>query len=53
MSITESLKASLSKIGVDYLDLYLIHSASLVTGRISEAWAEMEALSTSQRLAPT
>lgn len=27
-----------------YLDLYLIHSASLVVGRIPEAWAEMEAL---------
>ena len=27
-----------------YLDLYLIHSASLVVGRIPEAWAEMESL---------
>ncbi|KAL7410205.1 Aldo/keto reductase [Mrakia frigida] len=45
LSITDSLKASLAKLKIEYLDLYLIHAASLCQEQgINSCWAEMEAL---------
>ncbi len=40
----QSCEESLSKIGIDYIDLYLIHSVSVCQGDIERAWKEMEGL---------
>jgi diketogulonate reductase-like aldo/keto reductase len=41
---TESLKASLEKLGLDYVDLYLIHSLRTVGEDIEGKWKEIEGL---------
>jgi len=42
--IRESMQNSLDKIGVKYVDLYLIHNPVLVKGRLEAAWREFEQL---------
>jgi diketogulonate reductase-like aldo/keto reductase len=37
-----SLQASLEKLGLEYLDLYLIHAPSHHAGRLKAVWKEME-----------
>ena len=43
-SARESCEESLSKMGIDYIDLYLIHSTGVCGGDIAGAWAQMEVL---------
>ncbi|KAF8447502.1 NADP-dependent oxidoreductase domain-containing protein [Boletus edulis BED1] len=40
---TSALKISLEKLGVDYVDLYLIHQANQHVGKLKEVWKGMEA----------
>ncbi|KAF8136780.1 NADP-dependent oxidoreductase domain-containing protein [Boletus edulis] len=40
---TSALKKSLEKLGVDYVDLYLIHQANQHVGKLKEVWKGMEA----------
>lgn len=43
-SIKDSLEASLAKLGLDYVDLFLIHDPTPATkiGKLAEWWSEME-----------
>ena len=38
----QSINESLEKLGLDYVDLYLIHSPRVAKGDIRGAWKEME-----------
>jgi len=40
---TSALKGSLKKLGVEYVDLYLIHQANQHVGKLKEVWKGMEA----------
>ncbi len=40
----QSMRESLEKLGVDYVDLYLIHSPRLCNGDIEGYWKNMEQL---------
>ncbi|KGB79884.2 oxidoreductase [Cryptococcus deuterogattii R265] len=40
----QSIKESLDKLGLEYLDLYLIHSPRVTKGDIKGAWKELETL---------
>ncbi|WVO21288.1 uncharacterized protein IAS62_002595 [Cryptococcus decagattii] len=40
----QSIKESLDKMGLEYLDLYLIHSPRVTKGNIKGAWKELETL---------
>ncbi|KAF9524920.1 Aldo/keto reductase [Crepidotus variabilis] len=44
LDIETSIKDSLSKLGVSYIDLYLIHHPRVARPDITTAWSEMEAL---------
>ncbi|KAI0261214.1 Aldo/keto reductase [Gloeopeniophorella convolvens] len=44
LGIEGSIRSSLRKLGVEYVDLYLIHDPSLVQSDIPAAWTEMEEL---------
>jgi len=44
LSIRASIEESLKKLGVDYVDLYLIHSVNAIKGDIAGAWREFELL---------
>lgn len=41
-SVKESLQGSLKKLGLGYVDLFLIHSPLHHKGRLQELWKEME-----------
>jgi diketogulonate reductase-like aldo/keto reductase len=41
---TQSCNESLEKLGLEYIDLYLIHSPRLVRGDVRGKWEEMEGL---------
>jgi diketogulonate reductase-like aldo/keto reductase len=41
-SVEASLKGSLQKLGLDYVDLFLIHWPTPHEGRLQEVWKEME-----------
>ncbi|KAK0187792.1 NADP-dependent oxidoreductase domain-containing protein [Armillaria mellea] len=40
--IQQEVRKSLTKLGLKYVDLYLIHSPRLVTGSLENAWKELE-----------
>lgn len=40
--IAQSIDESLSKLGVEYVDLYLIHNPRITSGDIEGTWKEME-----------
>lgn len=40
----QSMEESLEKLGVDYVDLYLIHHPRLTNGDIEGTWKQMEEL---------
>ena len=40
----DAAKQSLSQLGTDYVDLYLVHSPQVCGGDISGKWAEIEAV---------
>jgi len=40
----DSIAESLQKLGLDHLDLYLVHTPRLFSGRIKESWPRLEAL---------
>jgi len=44
LGIRASIEQSLKKLGVDYVDLYLIHSVNAIKGDITGAWKEFELL---------
>lgn len=44
ISVEESMANSLHNLGLDYVDLYLIHTPRLVQGNIQEGWKSMERL---------
>ncbi|KAJ9149832.1 Aldehyde reductase 1 [Pleurostoma richardsiae] len=51
-AIEESFSASLKKLGLDYVDLYLIHSPFWAEGKpkeLQDKWAQMEAIKESGR----
>jgi diketogulonate reductase-like aldo/keto reductase len=41
-TVRETLQLSLKKLGLDYVDLFLIHFASHHQGRLQQVWKEME-----------
>lgn len=41
-TVRESLQTSLKKLGLDYVDLFLIHSPTHHEGRLKQVWKEME-----------
>lgn len=41
-TVKETLQASLKKLGVDYVDLFLIHAPAQHPGRLKEVWKAME-----------
>jgi diketogulonate reductase-like aldo/keto reductase len=43
-TVESLLRGSLEKLGVDYVDLFLIHSPLPYKGRLKEVWKDMEAL---------
>ncbi|SJL07790.1 related to aldo/keto reductase family proteins [Armillaria ostoyae] len=40
--IQQEVRKSLTKLGLKYVDLYLVHSPRLVTGSLENAWKELE-----------
>ena len=42
--IRQSCMESLEKLGIEYIDLYLIHNPRITNGHISATWREMEDL---------
>lgn len=40
--IKQSIQESLEKLGVEYVDLYLIHNSRICNGDIKGAWAQFE-----------
>lgn len=41
-SIKQSIRESLEKLGVEHVDLYLIHNPRITNGDIEGTWKEME-----------
>ena len=42
--IKQSIRESLEKLGLEYVDLYLIHNPRITNGDIEGTWKEMEQL---------
>jgi len=41
-SVRQSLEGSLKRLGLDHVDLYLVHTPLEYQGRLKQVWAEME-----------